>query len=245
MNKTFVFLTGWAMDEKIWDPLLSLLPQDLTVKHVSWFELHSSQAIDERVNELVNGLDHSQSITLVGWSLGSIAALKASSVHHEKIDRLILFDPTPRFLKDSASDFRFGWTEKSLNKMKDSLALNLETTLASFYQKMFTKKERDEQSFESFTKTHIPASPIQKDLQLGLDYLASSDVRDSLPNIKAPVQIFHGKQDKIISLDAGKWLSEELPHSSFHQIDSGHVPFFTNPHQCAQLMYRGFTEVLI
>jgi pimeloyl-[acyl-carrier protein] methyl ester esterase len=238
MSKTIVFLTGWAMDQKIWRPLFSSLSKDLSVKQVSWSNLHSSKDIDKRVVELITNLNSSDSVTLVGWSLGSITALKAASIYQDKIDQVILFSSTPRFLKDVASDLPFGWTKQSLEAMKDNLALNQEKTLASFYQKMFTKKEREMPFFESFIEEYTPTSLRQQDLQLGLDYLMETDIRDSLHNIKIPTHIIHGKQDKIISIHAGKWLLNKLSNSTFHQIESGHIPFFTKFHQCSEILLQ-------
>jgi pimeloyl-[acyl-carrier protein] methyl ester esterase len=236
MSKTFVFLTGWAMDEKIWSPFLSYFSQEITIKHFSWMNLESSQNINQIVEKLIKTFNQSESITLIGWSLGSISALKIASLYPEKIDQLILFSPTARFLKDPNSDLSFGWTKKSLEAMKKSLALNQESTLTAFYQKMFTKKERDMSFIDSFIETYTPTSLEQKDLQFGLDYLIETDVRDHIHNIKIPVHIIHGKQDKIISILAGKWLYKQLPNATFHEIDSGHLPFFTSSRQCADIL---------
>ncbi|WP_083465395.1 alpha/beta fold hydrolase [Thalassobacillus sp. C254] len=233
MSSAFIFLTGWAMNETIWEPLLPFLPKKVHIEYLSWFHLSSVEDIDQRVEETLQKFD---SVTLIAWSLGSIAALEAASKKVGNIENMYLFSATPRFTKDSAANVSYGWSNRSVEKMRDSLTANADTVLESFHRKMFSRTDKEKHSLDSFFKQQTQRNKPLTDLKMGLDYLLEKDVREKLHCIHVPVHIIHGKYDRIIPIEAGINLAGHLPDGTFHELECGHLPFFSLPETSAKII---------
>ncbi|MFZ2198820.1 MAG: alpha/beta hydrolase, partial [Thermodesulfovibrionales bacterium] len=74
----------------------------------------------------------------------------------------------------------------------------------------------------------------------GLNWLYQGDYRSTLKNIKVPLMIISGSQDRICFPDASIYIARQVAGSSLHIIDgAGHMPFFTRAEEVNSLI-RGF-----
>ena len=96
---------------------------------------------------------------------------------------------------------------------------------------MFTKDElKGNKNFEDIVD-RFKGDSIQS-LQLGLDYLIETDMREELKEIKVPILLIHGEQDVICPLSAARSMTE---NSSELKVvsEAGHALCVTNFEYCA------------
>ncbi len=96
---------------------------------------------------------------------------------------------------------------------------------------MFTKDElKENKNFEDIVD-RFKGDSIQS-LQLGLDYLIETDMREELKEIKVPILLIHGEQDVICPLSAARSMTE---NSSELKVvsEAGHALCVTNFEYCA------------
>jgi len=62
------------------------------------------------------------------------------------------------------------------------------------------------------------------------------DLRESATRIVAPTLIVWGRRDPVIPLRVGKRIAKTIPGARLEVLDSGHVPFTTEPKRVSSLL---------
>ena len=115
---------------------------------------------------------------------------------------------------------------------KKNVARKKEDTLKRFYENMFTKDElKENTSFEEIA-LNFKGDSIQS-LQLGLDYLIETDMRNELIDVKVPLLLLHGEQDVICPLSAAHSMTENANAKLKVVSEAGHALCVTNFEYCA------------
>lgn len=97
---------------------------------------------------------------------------------------------------------------------------------------MFTKDElKENKNFEDIVD-RFKGDSIQS-LQLGLDYLIETDMREELKEIKVPILLIHGEQDVICPLSAARSMTENSSSELKVVSEAGHALCVTNFEYCA------------
>jgi pimeloyl-ACP methyl ester carboxylesterase len=56
------------------------------------------------------------------------------------------------------------------------------------------------------------------------------DIRHILPSIRVPTLILHATDDRVVPLQAGRYMADRIPHAQFVEVNSiDHLPFFDKP----------------
>ena len=119
-----------------------------------------------------------------------------------------------------------------IERLKRNLARRREDTLKRFYENMFTKDElKGNKNFEDIVD-RFKGDSIQS-LQLGLDYLIETDMREELKEIKVPILLIHGEQDVICPLSAARSMTENSSSELKVVSEAGHALCVTNFEYCA------------
>jgi pimeloyl-[acyl-carrier protein] methyl ester esterase len=179
---------------------------------------------------------------LAGWSMGVSMILSELDSIQQRISGLIFISGTPCFT--AREDFPQG--------MRHAIAQILYRDL----QKDFP------QAWKNFTGllTHTEALDEGTSAQLGslfagveqgidpkqaladLNWLYQGDYRSTLKDIRVPLMIISGSQDRICFPEASRYMAEQVSGSSLHIIDgAGHMPFFTRAEEVNSLI-RGFAD---
>lgn len=154
-------------------------------------------------------------VSVVGWSMGGLVALEVAALYPELIDRLALIASTPKFC--AGKDFACGVPVANVRAMRLGLNRDPDATLAGFYRL----------ATEPFTR---PAAAIpdqvsgwQDELTAGLDFLARTDLRSCLEQVRAPTLVLHGREDRVIPWQAADYLNRGLHDSRLRLYDGvGH-----------------------
>ncbi|PEJ30811.1 biotin biosynthesis protein BioH [Peribacillus butanolivorans] len=231
-----VMLPGWGMEKDAFQPLIKPLSEVFHLSFIEWRDMKTLNDFEERVIDTIASIVGP--VFLLGWSLGSLLSLELESSYRKKIKGFILIGSTSRFI--AGDNYSFGWDPRMVERMKKQLQRNKEKTLTSFYEAMFSEAEKEEGFYHQFITT-IQSEFHGDDvfsLLIGLDYLIQKDVRVKLDQIETPILLIHGREDKICPLEASSFIKENLGgKAEVHIIEgAGHIPFFTKPQECVQLI---------
>ncbi|GAB6436368.1 alpha/beta hydrolase [Bacillus luti] len=218
-----IFIPGWGMEEGVWTLVLPYF-KGYSVQCVEWRNVKEQSEFAERIIDVA----HDENVILVGWSLGALAAVQAYK--KVKVKGMVLIGGTAKFT--STSDYISGWNSLHVERMKKNLTRKKADTLKRFYENMFTKDElKENTSFEEIT-LNFKGDSIQS-LQLGLDYLIETDMRNELTDVKVPLLLLHGEQDVICPLSAAHSMTENANAKLKVVSGAGHALCVTNFEYCA------------
>ncbi|MBM6645664.1 alpha/beta fold hydrolase [Bacillus mycoides] len=218
-----IFIPGWGMEEDVWTFVLPYF-KDYPVQCLDWRNVKEQSEFAGRIIEVARD----ENVILVGWSLGALAAIQA----YKKIKAkgIVLIGGTAKFT--NTSDYTSGWNSLHVERLKKNLARKKEDTLKRFYENMFTKNElKANGDFEEIVK-RFKGDDIQS-LQLGLDYLIETDMREELKGVKVPILLIHGEQDVICPLSAARSMTENRNSKLKVVSEAGHALCVTNFEYCA------------
>lgn len=63
------------------------------------------------------------------------------------------------------------------------------------------------------------------------------DIRHLLPRVRVPTLVLHGEEDRIVPVEAGRWVASQIPGAEFFAFKGcGHLPAFSAPAQFASVL---------
>jgi pimeloyl-[acyl-carrier protein] methyl ester esterase len=186
-----LFLPGWGSTAEVWAPF--------------------AQAGDRLGGEIGSGDE------IVAWSLGAMQALEAAT--RIELGSLTLVGASGQFVR--RGEYRQGWPERSLLRMRERLSENADAVLDEFWALALAPDE------------DVPPPPREEHaakLDLGLAYLADYSMLERAPKISCPVRLLHGGRDRVCPPGAAELLAEALPSAELTVWpEAGHAPFLTQP----------------
>jgi pimeloyl-[acyl-carrier protein] methyl ester esterase len=209
-----IFIPGWAASPLIWQPLANALGDVLASEIIPW-----QDAVFGEPRPLHARLAAASApMILGGWSLGTLAALEAALAHPGKVKALILVSPTARLPADR--DYP-GSDPRACRAMRAKLQNNPEQLLRDFATLSFYPREA-----ARFCDAFVVSGMMQDrgDLQKGLDYLNTTDLRARLGEISLPVMLLHGSDDRIVPAGSAQYLRDHLRQVRLAEIPgAGHT----------------------
>ena len=245
MNKPLlIILSGWSIKNYVWNKLKSLLDEDYKVIIMDY---NSAKSIDDIKKKVISIIEKESlpSVTLLGWSLGSLIAQDIASDNLCSIEKIILISATSSFISRKKDGYSAGWNKRVLEKMKNKLTQNHDLVLHDFYKSMFSVNEIQEKYFLEFMNMYNEDKTATSigTLILGLDYLIKKDLRDKITDIVVPTLLIHGEKDLICPLESTKYIHSKISHSKVNPIpDAGHAVFFTKPLECYNIISKFGTK---
>lgn len=245
MNKVNVLLLpGWSFGKEVWLPLIAELKIEIHPVFVDWQGIEKVEDIAVHAERALIDLPKQEKTIVIGWSLGSLAALELVSRFPSLIDGVILFSATSSFI--NRDGYKFGWDMRIVKSMMRRLTKDIEGTIADFDGRLFSSDE------EILTYLDVPNLRVDQDLTRidplinGLKYLVEQDVRSLLPGIKQPVKLIHGSADLICYPQASEFIYQQLggEKDSVRINNTGHLPFYTKPSECAALVDNFIKKIL-
>lgn len=223
-----IIYPGWAVPVELYVPFK---PDDIldygffTAKNNS-FTLNSYELDLEELNDrFLEEKIPQEPCMLIAHSLGSLLALQSSQLS-DQVKAVVLIGGFARFIKDE--DYPHGKPESGIVMMQNMMKLAAKMVLDKFYQAMAAPSQ---------FQVKIEGKTDVARLKSGLQYLADTDLREGLNDIKAPVMIIHGEKDQIVSAKLAEYLAENIPNSILELIpDAGHALPFTHTQKCLDLI---------
>jgi pimeloyl-[acyl-carrier protein] methyl ester esterase len=247
-----LMIHGWAMSGRCWrfqEPLADrwhLLMPDLPGHGFSPAMADLSEfTVAQVARTLLAVLDARNvgQVAVMGWSLGSLVALRLAELLGDRLTALVLVGGTPRFC--SAEEYPHGLPAQDVRGLGLRLRRDYGATLGDFFKRMFAQDELDHDQYQRIVREVVLGGrqPTLEVAQAGLQALAAEDVRSLLPAITAPALILHGMADTISLPGAARYLADHLPCASLQLLPGvGHAPFLTRPEEFNTLVAEFLDE---
>jgi pimeloyl-[acyl-carrier protein] methyl ester esterase len=230
-----VLLHGWGLNVRVWDGLVEemrdryrLIAVDLpghgkspwtagrnTPAEQAWL-LHSTLA------------PISNRYSLLGWSLGGQIALDLAAAMPAQIEKLVLVATTPRFT--AAPDWPYGMKLEVITNMATQLRTDYQRTVRDFLDLQVRGSMDSNGVVEQLRRAlsvHGEAKP--EALEAGLNTLATSDLRPTVPHVQTPTLVIAGQNDRITTPGASRALATSLPDARYVEMRrTAHAPFLSH-----------------
>jgi pimeloyl-ACP methyl ester carboxylesterase len=187
-----LFLPGWGATAEVWAPFAT--------------------PGDRLGGEIEAGDD------IVACSLGAMRALETAT--RIEPGSLTLIGASGRFVR--RGDYRPGWPERTLTRMRERLSEDLDAVLDDFLTLALAPGE-------------VPALPLPREndlavLEQGLLFLGGYSMLERATEIRCPVRLLHGGRDRVCPPAAAELLAAALPRAELTVWpESGHIPFLAQP----------------
>ncbi len=228
-----VLLHGWGLHGGIWAQTVPALAEHFSVTvpdlpgHGRSRGLPEFNTLEALAGEAAAVLDGPA--TWVGWSLGALVALTAARHYPRSVTKLVLVGATPRFVQ--APDWPCAMAPATLEQFAVELESDYRGTLQRFLSLQIGDGFDARVVLRDLRSTlYRYGEPETAALRSGLRLLKETDLRRCLHAISVPTRVIHGERDKLVPVEAGKYLATQLSAARFEIIESaGHAPFLSHP----------------
>jgi pimeloyl-[acyl-carrier protein] methyl ester esterase len=228
---------GWGMQPAAWDGFasqLSVSSQAPALPGYAQTAAPEPYTLDALIDTLLAEL--ATPVTLCGWSLGALLALRAAQRYPDKVDRLILLSATPSFVQ--RADWPHGMTPMALTEFTDAVRSDAATALKRFIA-LFNQNDVNSRRIGRDLTAALATAPRPSTATLvaGLALLRDTDLRALVPTVRQPTLLLHGAHDPLMPLAAAQWLATSLPQARLEILpDAGHAPFLSDTGRCSALV---------
>jgi hypothetical protein len=212
MNKNWTVLGGWAAPPSMLKPIFGDSSTYIDINKIMPNLFNNDILIPdwkEHLYKLLQG-QFFEPLYLAGWSTGALAVL--SILPFVTAKKIVLISATPSFCRKE--NFRFGTRVSVLQSMIKSLKTDTNQVLKQF----FTECGIDWPNINNIYTL--------EELLAGLHFLDQVSFFSPLPYSSKPL-FFHGTDDKIIPVNAGKYVCEHMS-GIWHAFTGPHAIFNTN-----------------
>ena len=203
-------LPGWALSPQIY---AGLYPCSSEIYDFGFFSMQNGlEEFDSKLRK-----ECTDSCIISAHSLGALLAL-GLTCELPTVKALIIYSGFAKFAK--SADNPFGQPADTILAMKKQLEKNPHGIIKSFYRQMSYPGKYD---FNVPEKLNIQA------LAQGLDMLLDCDNRIKAFDLKIPVLLIHGSDDRIANIRMAEELAANIKISRLHVFkNAGHAVPFTH-----------------
>lgn len=179
---------------------------------------------------------------VVGWSMGVSMILSELDSLQSLISGLVFISGTPCFI--AREDFPQGMRPAIAQRLYRDLQQDFPRAWNNFTGLLTYAEAMDEDTLTQLN--HLLASVLEgiepNQALTDLNWLHHGDYRSRLKDIRVPLMVISGSQDRICLPEASRYMAERVSGSSLHLIEgAGHMPFFTRAEEVNSLI-RGFAD---
>jgi len=235
-----VFLHGWALNSRVWDGIAPVLMRDFTVVRID-LPGHGASPWPPEFADLTSlaavlAPALPEHCTLVGWSLGGVAAMALALTLRERIGRLVLVGSTPRFLR--SEDWPHGLAGPVVERFAALLEADYEATVREFLGLQVKDDEHARSTLRELRmKLVAGGAPRLEALRAGLSVLRNADLRERLPQLAVPTLVMAGENDRMTPPGAARALAAAIPGARLELLArAGHAPFLSHAGEFCRIL---------
>jgi len=232
-----VLLHGWGMHAGMWGPLLPALARRARVHAVDLpGHGHSGTVAPYTLDTLTHAVAarfhvESTPLTVVGWSLGGLVAMRWARFEPDRVRTLVLIATSPRFV--AGDDWPHAMTATTLSRFGDELRVSYRHTMLRFLTLQMRGSTEGTTALAALRR-HLFArgEPAPDVLADALAILMHTDLRADVAALSQRTLVIAGDRDTLAPVGAGEWLAHALPDARFARIGgAAHVPFLSHPRE--------------
>lgn len=244
-TQPLVFAHGFGCDQAMWRLVAPAFERDYRVilfdyvgAGLSDLDAYDPQRYSslagyaQDVVEICEALDLRNAI-LVGHSVSSMICLLAALEVPQRIDRLVMICPSPRYLNDPPA-YHGGFESADIEGLLDMIERN-QSGWANYLAGVVMKNpDQPGLAGELEASFCAMAPPIARRFAAAT-FLA--DNRADLSRCDKPVLILQCAQDSVAPTEVGQYLHRHLAHSTLAPMKAtGHCPHMSHPQETIALM---------
>ena len=228
-GEDLVLLHGWGMNGAVWQQTVDRLSVHFTVHVVDLPGYGYSQSLHAPdIKSMAEMVVHSapDNAIWVGWSLGGLIATQISLDFPERVNKLVTVASSPKF----AAENRWRGIKPSvLQAFTEQLVEDFQSTVERFMGLQAMGSPTARQDVKALKKAIFSRPlPSSEALLVGLNMLASVDLRAHLTTIDKPFLRLYGRLDGLVPIKVAHDLETSLANSkSYIFTQSSHAPFMT------------------
>ncbi len=162
---------------------------------------------------------------VMGTSEGGAAAALLASTYTERVEGLILYASTPKLVRSGDEPH---WAESAQN-----FNATIESLQASWGQpwavKNFAPSLENNEPFKIWWAKILRASSSPSSIKQVMEVLRDIDIRLLLPQIYVPTLVAHKRGDRMVSVEAGRYIAKHMPNAQWAELDGEDHIYFVEP----------------
>ncbi|MFF3215432.1 alpha/beta fold hydrolase [Streptomyces sp. NPDC002886] len=169
-------------------------------------------------------------VTFVGHSVSAMVGVLAAAKAPERISRLVMVAPSPRYIDDE--DYRGGFSAEDIGELLESLDSNYLGWSAAMAPVIMGNADRPELG-EELTASFCATDPDMARVFARTTFL--SDSRQDLKTVTVPTLVLECRQDVIAPREVGAYVHAAIPGSRLVTLEAtGHCPQLSAPEATAE-----------
>lgn len=235
---TVVLGHGFGLDQTTWDDLRPALNSRFTVLSYNLAgcgddgassyhrDIHGS--LFGFADDLLALLDEEglTAVSYVGHSVSGMIGMISAVARPECFERLVLLQPSPRYLNDSGAGYFGGFEQSDLDALYEAMATNYQSWAAGFVPMVMGVD--DTHVLRKFSDALFKMRPDIA--RLILKMIFQTDHRAVVPRVTVPTHLIHSRQDVAVPVEVAHWLHSNLLGSTLEILElEGHTPHLSQP----------------
>ncbi len=240
-----VLLHGWGSSSKIWQTCVEKLRPKFRVWCVDLpghGESHAVKwdcSIEQGLELLAQSLP--QTCSIVGWSLGGLLAQLFAKQFPERVAKLMLIASTPKFI--ASTQWPHGMHENTFTEFSQQFKKTPQQSLQNFCALQVLNAKAARQTLSLLKGALSDQQKHIEKIQWGLQWLNDIDLRDDTTLNSLHIELLHGENDQVSSINAAKQTVVIWKNTKLEQIaNAGHAPFISHSNYFLQRINSGIKQ---
>lgn len=191
--------------------------------------LGSFEEMMDDIGAVLDAAESREAVLLGGAEGGPMCALFAAT-HPERVSALILGSSYAR--RKWAPDYPWGLGEEVQQRILDAYDTRWGTE--SFGVRALAPSLAEDPRFRRWHAQACRFAGTPASARAWFEITMEIDIRDVLPAIRVPTLVVHREQDRVIPIEAARYLAERIPDARLVELPgSDHYPFSGSSHDFA------------
>jgi pimeloyl-ACP methyl ester carboxylesterase len=178
--------------------------------------IRGAPTLEQTIDDAISVLDavESNRAFVMGTSEGGAASVLLASVYPQRSAGLILYATTPKVVQKDGTP---AWAISPANFQIFIEDLQ-ENWGGAWALDRFAPSRAREEAFRTWWGRILRSASSPSSIRAVLEVLAEVDIRDLLPSIRVPTLVVHKTDDRMVAVEAGRFLADRIPGSAMLEL---------------------------